>query len=377
MATAPETYGRWTAGALLGRGTTGTVRLAHDARGRAVALKVVHAFLARDAEFRARFAREVATLGAVHGRHTAALVDADVGADAGVPWVAMEYVRGPTLHARVAEGSSPGGAGPLGVAELRSLASALAWALDTIHGAGLVHRGLKPSNVLLAEAGPRVVDFGIARGVDGKWGAGALGYAAPEQLAQGLATPAADVFSLGAVLAFAATGHAPFAGGPPDGADLLATHGEPDLTGAPDALLPLLTACLAKDPAARPTPRTVARMAGHPLPGSRRKTLTVAAVLLALASLAAATSFASTRHPVRALWWTMEEDGADHGATTDGRRWWEWRTAACRCGAPSADASTPTLPRRSRARAAPPWSRRSPATHRRRPSRTRPGRTPG
>ncbi|MFE0174913.1 serine/threonine-protein kinase [Streptomyces sp. NPDC059002] len=316
MATAPETYGRWTTGPLLGQGTTGTVHLAHDPQGRAVALKVVHAFLARDEEFRTRFAREVGTLGAVHGRHTAALVDAD--AAAAVPWLAMEYVPGPTLQARVREGSvgtegagcagGTGGAraggtdgtgaggtggtragGPLPLAELRSLARALAWALDTIHGAGLVHRGLTPSNVLLAEAGPRVVDFGIARTRHAAGGPAptAAGYAAPEQLTQGLSTPAADVFSLGAVLAFAATGHGPFAGGPQDAVDLRTVHAAPDLAGTPEPLLPLLTACLAKDPAARPTPRTVARMAGHPLPGSRRKALTVAAALLALASLAA------------------------------------------------------------------------------------------
>ncbi|WP_055544656.1 serine/threonine-protein kinase [Streptomyces kanamyceticus] len=318
MATAPETYGRWTAGPPLGQGATGTVRLAHDATGRAVALKVVHAFLARDAAFRARFARDVATLAAVHGRHTAALVDADAGVGSVVPWVAMEYVRGPTLHARVrgrGDGGGPVGVGgPLGLDELRSLAGALAWALDTIHGAGLVHRGLKPSNVLLAEAGPRVVDFGIARVVEAaddtavgsEGGADALGYAAPEQLAQGLSTRAADVFSLGAVLAFAATGHAPFAVGPRP----RTVYGEPDLAGAPETLLPLLTACLAKDPAARPTPRTVARMVGHPLPGSRRKTLTVATVLLACASLARRPRIASTQHPGKALWWTMGEDGA-------------------------------------------------------------------
>ncbi|ATL31551.1 serine/threonine-protein kinase [Streptomyces formicae] len=308
MAATPVTYGRWTAGTLLGRGTTGTVRLAHDATGHAVALKVVHTFLARDEEFRARFAREVATLGAVHGRHTAALVDADAGVEATVPWVAMEYVRGPTLHARVGGADAVGGGDPLPLGELRSLAGALAWALDTVHGAGLVHGGLKPSNVLLAEAGPRVVDFGMARAMDDassdtERSARGLPYAAPEQLAQALSTPAADVFSLGAVLAFAATGHAPFAGGP------RAVPGDPDLAGAPEPVLPLLAACLAVDPAARPTPRTVARMAGHPLPGSRRKALTVATVLLAFASHHVNSA---PRHR------TLVDDGTERRAGADG-----------------------------------------------------------
>lgn len=206
----------------------------------------------------------------------------------------------------------------MGLGELRSLAGALAWALDTIHGAGPVHGGMKPSNVLLTEAGPRVVGFGIARVLDDAAGdtercACALTYAAPEQLTQGLSPRAADVFSLGAVLAFAATGHAPFTIGP------RTVPGAPDLAGAPEAVLPLLTACLATDPSARPTPRTVARMAGHPLPGMRRKTLTVATVLLALAS-----------HRVNSAprQGTLVDDGRERragadGTRADGRRWRE------------------------------------------------------
>ncbi|MEV0322570.1 protein kinase [Streptomyces sp. NPDC050658] len=283
MAASPERFGCWTTGPLLGQGAMGRVHVAHDGAGRTVALKVVHRFLAGDEEFRARFARETAALGAVRGPWTAALVDADPAA--ALPWLATEYVPGPTLAARVRDD------GPLPVAELRALAGALAGALSSIHRAGLVHRDLKPSNVLLSPAGPRVIDFGIARAADGTGltasGAapGTAGYAAPEHLTQGVSTPAADVFSLGAVLAFAATGRAPFGGGAADAVGYRTVHAEPDLVGVPEELLPLITACLAKNPAARPAPRTVARMAGLPLPGSRRRAFTVAGTLLAVAGL--------------------------------------------------------------------------------------------
>lgn len=262
-------HGRWRAGPLLGQGGLGRVFLAHDGAGRAAALRVVRASLARDQEFRRRFGREVHAIAAVRGPRVAALVDADPHAE--VPWLAMEYVAGPTLATRVRESG-----GPLPVPELRRLANALAGALDDIHRAGLVHGGLRPSNVLLAADGPRVVDFGMG-GCAARTGyRGRPRYAAPEVPTHGALKPPADVFSLGAVLAFAAVGHGPFdAGG-----DV------PDLAGVPDELLPLVTACLAAHPTARPAPRTVARMAGLPLPGSRRRALTLAGTLL-LAQLAA------------------------------------------------------------------------------------------
>ncbi|GAA1896929.1 hypothetical protein GCM10009837_18760 [Streptomyces durmitorensis] len=254
-------------GPLLGQGSLGRVFLAHDGAGRAAALRVVHASLAGDQEFRTRFAREVHAIGAVRGRRIAALVDADP--QGAVPWLATEYVPGPTLATRVRELG-----GPLGTPELRALASALAGALNDIHRAGLVHGGLRPSKVILAADGPRVVDFGTGEqgGTRGGWTA----YTAPEVLAArgGVAKPPADVFSLGAVLAFAATGQGGFA---PEG---------PALLGVPRELLPLVTACLAGHPTARPAPRTVARMAGLPLPGSRRRALTLAGTLF-LAQLAA------------------------------------------------------------------------------------------
>ncbi|WP_371526517.1 serine/threonine protein kinase [Streptomyces sp. NBC_01283] len=287
----PPSHGRWTAGPLLGQGRLGRVFLAHDGTGRAAALRVVHASLARDQEFRARFAREVRALGAVRGRRVAALVDADP--HGAVPWLATEYVPGPTLATWVRDLG-----GPLGTPDLRVLANALAGALNDIHRAGLVHGGLRPSNVLLATGGPRVVDFGVAgcaerAGDTGQAGCGApaglteaRGYTAPEVLAspRGETRPPSDVFSLGAVLAFAAAGRGPFDAAHYDSAGYDAAgydaRGEAaDMADVPEELRPLITACLARHPTARPAPRTVARMAGLPLPGSRRRALTLAGTL--------------------------------------------------------------------------------------------------
>ncbi|MEV6753135.1 serine/threonine-protein kinase [Streptomyces sp. NPDC051214] len=272
----PPSHGRWRMGALLGQGGLGRVFLAHDGAGRAVALRVVRASLARDEEFRRCFGREVRALSAVRGPRVAALVDADPQAE--VPWLAMEYAAGPTLATRVRELGGPLG-GPLPVPELRTLANALAGALDGIHRAGLVHGGLRPSNVLLTAEGPRVADFGLAGCAARAGYTGRPGYAAPELVTHGAPRPSADVFSLGAVLAFAAAGRGPF----DTGGD------KPDLAGVPEELLPLVTACLAGHPTARPAPRTVARMAGLPLSGSRRRALTLAGTLF-LAQLAAVAS---------------------------------------------------------------------------------------
>lgn len=272
----PRRYGRWTAGPLLGQGSIGRVFLAHDGTGRAAALRVVHASLARDQEFRTRLARQTLAMGAVRGRRVATLVDADP--HGAVPWLATEYVPGPTLTTRVRDLD-----GPLGTRELRALANALAGALNDIHRAGLVHGALRPSNVLLAADGPRVVDLGTAWCAERagyRGGPDHTAYTAPEaRIPPGQVRPSSDVFSLGAVIAFAAAGRAPF-----DAAGV-----GPDLTDVPRELLPLVTACLAGHPTARPAPRTVARMAGLPLPGSRRRSLTLAGTLL-LAQLAAGAS---------------------------------------------------------------------------------------
>ncbi|AXE87845.1 PQQ-binding-like beta-propeller repeat protein [Streptomyces sp. Go-475] len=238
----------------LGAGGMGRVYLARSPGGRTVAVKVVRQDLAADTDFRARFRHEIEIAKAVSGRYTAPVVDADP--DAPLPWLATSYVLGPDLTDVVAAH------GALPEHTVRALAAGLAAALQEIHAAGLIHRDLKPSNVLLAADGPRVIDFGIARAVDGnrmtQTGVvvGSPGYMPPEQaLGQDVGT-AGDVFSLGAVLTFAATGHAAFGDGTASHASMLyqVVHGEADLTGVPQSVLGLVRACLLKDPAGRPTP---------------------------------------------------------------------------------------------------------------------------
>ncbi|MFE2866360.1 protein kinase [Embleya sp. NPDC059259] len=242
---------------LLGEGGMGRVFLARrsgDSTAAPVALKVVHRRLARDAQFRARFRREIASARAVESRYVVPLVDADAEAD--VPWLATAYVPGPSLAEVVAAD------GPLAEEPLRTLSAALAGALGDIHGRGLVHRDLKPSNILIhPDAGPLVIDLGIAQAVDATRitstgvAIGTPGYMAPEQFTGGSSHPAVDVFAFGAVLAFAATGRKPFGEGPVHRVGYRMLTEEPDLAGCPEFLLPLLTRCLAKDPEERPGTR--------------------------------------------------------------------------------------------------------------------------
>ncbi|MFI6105917.1 serine/threonine-protein kinase [Streptomyces sp. NPDC051310] len=241
----------------LGSGGMGRVYLARSAGGRTVAVKVVHPELAAQDEFRRRFAREVAALERVGGLGTAPVLGADTSAEA--PWVAIGYVAGPSL--RTVVGTEYG---PLPAASVRSLAAGLARALEHIHAAGLVHRDLKPANVLLTVDGPRVIDFGIARAVDtvtdgGLTSTGAVvgspGFMSPEQVRGERVTAASDIFCLGSVLAYAATGRAPF-GTADSGVHAMMfriAHDEPDLSGLPAELDGLVRACLAKDPADRPS----------------------------------------------------------------------------------------------------------------------------
>jgi outer membrane protein assembly factor BamB len=235
----------------------GRVYLARSPGGRTVAVKVVRPDLAADGDFRDRFRHEVEIAKAVSGRFTAPVVDADP--DAPLPWLATSYVLGPDLTDVVAAH------GALPEHTLQALAAGLAAALQEVHAAGLIHRDMKPSNVLLAADGPRVIDFGIARAVDGnrmtQTGVvvGSPGYMSPEQaLGEDIGT-ASDVFSLGAVLAFAATGRGTFGHGAVSHASLLyqVVHGEPDVEGVPQQLLGLVRACLAKDPAHRPVPSEI------------------------------------------------------------------------------------------------------------------------
>ncbi len=253
----PRRMGDFTLIGRLGAGGMGQVFLGRSAGGRAAAVKVVRAELAEDPEFRARFRQEVAALHRVGGEWTAPVLGADT--EAAAPWVATEYVPGPSLHQVVESGY-----GPLPEATLHSLAGRLARALRAIHGAGLVHRDIKPSNILLTVDGPRVIDFGIARALDTVAGSlrtstgvvlGSPGFMSPEQVRGQRVTPAADMFSLGSVLVYAATGRLPF------GSAELGLHAlmfriaeeEPDLTGVPQTLTGLVTACLAKEPQRRPT----------------------------------------------------------------------------------------------------------------------------
>ncbi|MEV8055523.1 serine/threonine-protein kinase [Streptomyces antimycoticus] len=247
----PERVGRYRIVARLGRGGMGQVYLGRSPGGRAVAVKVVRAELAEDPEFRRRFDREVRAARLVTGFFTAAVVDAEP--EAMPPWLATEYVPGMSLDAAVAAH----GAWP--EASVLALGAALAEALEAVHGAGVVHRDLKPSNVLLAEDGPRVIDFGISLAAEAtkltETGAtvGTPGFMSPEQLAGDTVGAASDVFALGAVLTYTATGSGPFGGGFAHALNYRVVHAEPDLTGLPPELADVVSRCLAKDPAQRPT----------------------------------------------------------------------------------------------------------------------------
>ncbi|MFD9077919.1 protein kinase domain-containing protein [Streptomyces erythrochromogenes] len=242
--------------ARLGSGGMGTVYLARSATGRTAALKTMHAHIAADPAVRTRFRLEVDAariMGPVHG---ARVFDADPLAD--TPWLATEYVLGPPLDEAVSL------AGPLPEPAVRALGALLCAALAQLHASDVVHRDLKPSNVMVTAEGPKVIDFGIARALGDDrltrtgTAAGTPAFMSPEQ-ATGLEhTPAGDVFALAGVLTYAATSHGPFGTGAH--ADLLyrVRHADPDLTGVPPALVPVLARCLAKDPADRPTTEELA-----------------------------------------------------------------------------------------------------------------------
>ncbi|MGW5445729.1 serine/threonine-protein kinase [Streptomyces asiaticus] len=255
----PQVIGAYRLLGRLGSGGMGRVFVGRSAGGRTVAVKVVHAQFALDEEFRARFRREVDAARRVGGAFTAPVLDADP--EARIPWVATGYVAGPPLNQAVSD------EGPLPEPSVRALGAGLAEALAAVHALGLVHRDVKPSNVLLALDGPRLIDFGIARATEGtvsltSTGAsiGSPGYMAPEQILGENVEGAADVFSLGAVLAYAATGEPPFPGDTSAALLYKVVHDEPrfghELTGE---LRDLVAACLAKNPADRPTPEQIVR----------------------------------------------------------------------------------------------------------------------
>ncbi|GAA4995194.1 protein kinase domain-containing protein [Streptomyces hyderabadensis] len=261
----PRSVGEYRLLSRLGVGGMGRVFLGRSPGGRLVAVKVVHAELLRRPEFRDRFRREVRAARMVSGAFTAPVVDADP--DAPLPWLVTSYIAGPSLEQAVAE------RGPFDPQAVLTLAAGLAEALVSIHAAHLVHRDLKPSNVLLAEDGPRVIDFGIVRSVDADsltgtgHMAGSPGFMSPEQVNGDEVTWASDVFCLGAVLAFAATGAGPFGAGPTPALLYRVVHNAPDVAPVTDpALRSLIADCLAKDPARRPAPREILARIG-PLGG--------------------------------------------------------------------------------------------------------------
>ena len=240
----------------LGAGGMGEVYLAKSPGGRLVAIKLIRPELAEERGFRSRFSSEISAARNVSGIYTAAVVDAD--AEAELPWMATVYVPGPSLTDAVEEN------GPLPVRSVLALAAGLAEALQAIHRADLVHRDLKPSNVLLATDGPRVIDFGISLALERSMMTatgmvmGSPGFMSPEQ-ARGQREVGAptDMFSFGAVLAYAATGNSPFGVGPTPALLYRVVNEPPDLEAVPARLRPLIEQCLAKDPADRPAPAEV------------------------------------------------------------------------------------------------------------------------
>ncbi|MGW1297411.1 protein kinase domain-containing protein [Streptomyces sp. NPDC002533] len=285
----PHTIGAYRLLGRLGAGGMGRVYLGRSAGGRTVAVKVVHPHFALDEQFRARFRREVESARRIGAQWTAPVLDADP--DAPVPWVATGYVAGPPLSQAITEH------GPLPEHAVRTLGAGLAEALAVVHGQGIVHRDVKPSNVLLALDGPRLIDFGIARALGATVSltstgvsVGSPGYMAPEQIRGRDVSGAADVFSLGAVLAYAATGAAPFPG---DSSAVLlykVVHEEPELGDLEGELREVVAGCLAKDPADRPAPADLARalapggaaamVAGGWLPGRLVREVSRSAVAL-------------------------------------------------------------------------------------------------
>jgi len=247
----PELIGPYRLRGRLGTGGMGRVYLGLSPGGRAAAIKVIRSELAQDPEFRARFRREVAVARQVSGLYTAPVLDAD--ADGPEPWLATAYVPGPSLADAVSQH------GPLPAPSVLTLAAGLAEALSAIHSAGVVHRDLKPANVLLADDGPRVIDFGISRAAEGSslthtgLVVGSPGFMSPEQAEGREVGPPSDIFSLGAVLAFAATGRGPFGSGSTPALVYRVVHDVPQLDLVPAEIRPLIERCLAKDPAGRPT----------------------------------------------------------------------------------------------------------------------------
>ena len=247
----PRTLGPYRLQDRLGEGGMGVVHLARDRDGRPVAVKVLHPLGTDGANARRRLAREVETMRRVRSPYVAEVLDADVTGE--YPYIVTRFVVGPTLEEMVR------GRGPLSGQGLRRLAYGMAEALTAIHAAGVVHRDLKPGNVMLTDDRPIVIDFGIAQTGDAtrltQTGLvmGTPGYLAPEVIEGQPSSPASDVHSWGSTMAFAATGHLPFGGGSYETIFYRIVSGRADLTGVPAPLVPLISAALARDPSHRPS----------------------------------------------------------------------------------------------------------------------------
>jgi len=297
----------------------GRVYLGESPGGRKVAIKVVYPHYASDPEFGRRFAREVAAARQVGGFHTAAVVGADPGADP--PWMATAYIPGPSLAETIARH------GPLDEADVRKLGAALAEGLAAIHDCGLIHRDLKPGNVIMAGDGPRIIDFGIAKGADATALTGSsavigtLRYMSPEQLNGRELTPHSDVFALGMVLAYAATGHDPFEAPTIPAVITRILTGPPDLDPLTGDLRGIIGDCLAKDPGGRPGPGDLLARFSRAAPHDPAVTAAPAPVPAAAPSAA--------DHPVtQAAWWA--EAGVARGSVT---------VTSARAGGPPAPAT--------------------------------------
>ncbi|WP_449406515.1 protein kinase domain-containing protein [Nocardiopsis baichengensis] len=276
----PRTIGPFRLLGRLGAGGMGTVFAALTPQDQPAAVKVVHRELTEDADFRARFAREVALVRRAQSPCIPRFFDADT--EAARPWLATEYVAGPTLRAHVRTH------GPLQGPALRAFAAGVAEALQALHALGIVHRDLKPGNVILAPTGPKVLDFGIARALEETaiTSTGALfgtpGWIAPELYAGAPPAPAADVFAWGGLIAFAATGNAPFGSGPPDVLAYRVMSEPPETGGLPGALAPLVSAALDKAPERRPTAlQALEGVLGSPPSAAPEPTLTALTATLA------------------------------------------------------------------------------------------------
>ncbi|WP_405792011.1 protein kinase domain-containing protein [Streptomyces sp. NBC_01506] len=247
----PAVVGGYRLAAVLGTGGMGKVYLTYTPGGRPIALKVIRPEFSEDPEFRRRFKQEVQAAQRVQGLYTAPVIDSDT--DGAQPWLATAYVPGPSLAHAV------GQHGGLPLRSVLLLTVGVAEALHVIHGAGIVHRDLKPANVLLASDGPRVIDFGIARAADSTAltgtgvSVGTPTFMAPEQAAAGTVSPATDIFALGQIAAFAAIGSPAFGEGSSHAVLYRIVHEDPDLSRVPAELLPLVTRCLTRDPAGRPS----------------------------------------------------------------------------------------------------------------------------